>query len=146
ALLLTVCVVYGRLSGDREVIAAKAAGIPAIYLLWPSFFFGAVLSVGSLLLSDQVIPWANASIERIATLAMEDIFLDLLRTQSQVHIQDAGVSITVIGVKDRTLINPTFRYAPNGKNSSTVQAREARLKFDLRNREVLVQMKHVYGD
>jgi lipopolysaccharide export system permease protein len=146
ALLLTVCVVYGRLSGDREVIAAKSAGIPAMYLLWPSFFFGGVLSVGSLLLSDQVIPWANASIERIATLAMEDIFLDLLRTQNQVHLQDAGVSITVMGVRDRTLINPTFRYAPNGKNSSTVQAKEARLEFDLRKNEVLVQMKHVYGD
>jgi len=146
SLLLTVCVVYGRLGGDREVIAAKAAGIPAIYLLWPSFFFGAILSVGSLLLSDQVIPWANASIERIATLAMEDIFLDLLRTQNQVHIQDAGISITVMGVRDRTLINPTFRYAPNGKNASTLQAKEARLKFDLRKREVVVQMKHVYVD
>jgi lipopolysaccharide export system permease protein len=145
-LLLTVCVVYGRLSGDREVIAVKAAGINVMYLLWPSFFLGGLLSVGSLLLSDQIIPWANASIERIATLAMEDIFLDLLRTQNQVQIREAGISITVLDVQGRTLINPVFRISPNGKNTTTVQAEEAELKFDLQKRQVLVEMKHVYGD
>ncbi len=145
-LLLTVCVVYGRLSGDREVIAAKAAGINVMYLLWPSFFLGGALSVGSLLLSDQIIPWANASIERIATLAMEDIFLDLLRTQNQVQIREAGVTITVIGVEGRTLINPVFRFSPNGRNTTTLQAKEAELKFDLQKRQVLVEMKHVYID
>lgn len=145
-LLLTVCVVYGRMSGDREVIAAKAAGIHVMHIIWPSFFLGGLLSVGSMLLADQVIPWANASIERIATLAMEDIFLDLLRTQSQIKSKEAGVTITVKGVRDRTLIEPVFRYSPNGKNASTLSAQEARLKFDLQKRQVLLEMKHVYVD
>src|SRR6187397_2363389 len=35
-LLLTVCVVYGRMSGDQEVTAAKAAGISVWTLLVPS--------------------------------------------------------------------------------------------------------------
>ncbi len=39
SLLLSVCVVYGRLAGDHEIIATKAAGIHVLYLLWPSFFF-----------------------------------------------------------------------------------------------------------
>lgn len=145
-LLLTVCVVYGRMAGDREVIAVKAAGIPVMYIIWPSLFLGGVLSVGSMLLSDQVIPWANASIERIATLAMEDIFLDLLRTQNQIKIKEAGVSITVTGVRDRTLINPVFRYSPNGKNTNTLSADEARLKFDLQKRQVMVEMTGVHGN
>lgn len=144
-LLLTVCVVYGRMSGDREVVAVKAAGIPVLYVIWPSFFLGGVLSAGTILLSDQVIPWANASIERIATLAMEDIFLDLLRTQNQIKIKEAGVSITVKGVRDKTLIAPVFRYSPNGKNTSTVSAQEARLKFDLQKRQVMVEMTGVQG-
>src|SRR5262245_60569164 len=36
ALLLTVSAVYGRLSGDQELTAAKAAGIHPISLMWPA--------------------------------------------------------------------------------------------------------------
>lgn len=145
-LLLTVCVVFGRMSGDREIIAAKAAGINVMCLMWPSFFLGGVLSVGSLLLADQVIPWSYGNIERIVALAMEDIFLDVLRTQNQVDIREAGVSITVMGVRDRTLIQPVFRYTPNNQSTIVTQAEEAQLKFDLQKRQVWLQMKHVYVD
>jgi lipopolysaccharide export system permease protein len=145
-LLLTVCVVYGRLAGDREIIAAKAAGVPVFALLWPSYFVGAVLSVGSLLLLDQVIPWSFGNIERQVTLAMEDIFLDLLRSQNQVHIKERGITITVMDVRDRTLIFPTFRFAPNGKNAVTMQAKEARLSFDLVKQEVVLHLKHGFLD
>jgi len=145
-LLLTVCVVYGRLAGDREIIAAKAAGVPVFALLWPSYFVGAVLSVGSLLLLDQVIPWSFGNIERQVTLAMEDIFLDLLRTQNQIYIKEHGITITVMDVRDRTLIFPTFRFSPNGKSAITMQAREARLSFDLVKQEVVLHMKHGFLD
>lgn len=145
-LLLTVCVVYGRLSGDREIIAAKAAGIHLSSLLWPSYFLGAVLSVGSLLLMDQVIPWSLANIERVVTLAMEDIFLDLLRTQNQVYIKERGITITVMEVRDRKLIFPTFRYSPSGRSAITMQAEEASIDFDLRRQEVILKMKHGFID
>ena len=64
ALLMTVCLVYGRMAGDHEVTAAKAAGISVMSLLWPSLGLGAVLSVFSLVLTDQVIPWAEGQIEQ----------------------------------------------------------------------------------
>jgi len=145
-LLLSVCVVYGRLAGDRELIAAKAAGIHVFALLWPSYFLAALLSVASLLLMDQVIPWSYGNIERIVTLSMEKIFLDLLRTQNQVYMKDRGITITVMDVRDRTLIWPTFRYAPNGRNAVTMQAREARIDFDLARQEVVLHMQHGHLD
>ena len=145
-LLLAVCVVYGRLSGDRELIAAKAAGIHVFTLLWPSYFLGALLSVVALLMIDQVIPWSNGNIDRIATLSMENIFLDLLRTQNQVYIKERGITITVLDVHDRTLIWPTFRYSPHGRNAVTIQAREAKLQFNLARQEVLLEMQHGYVD
>lgn len=145
-LLLTVCVVYGRMAGDREIIAAKAAGIPIFTLMWPSLFLGAMLSVVSLLLLDQVIPWSFANIERIVALATEEIFLDLLRTQNQIHMKDRGLTITVMGVRDRTLIAPIFRFAPNDANAVTIQAREARLDFDLQHHQVILRMKRGYID
>lgn len=130
-LLLSACVVYGRMAGDNEIIAARAAGVNVMVLLWPSFFLGGALSLISLLVSDQVIPWAASNVERVITLAMEDIFIDRLSTQSQINLRESGISITVTSVKDRTLIEPVIRYAPRGGKAITVQASKARLTFDL---------------
>jgi lipopolysaccharide export system permease protein len=136
-LLLTACVVYGRMSSDNEITAAKAAGINVLTLLWPSFVLGAALSLGTLILTDQFIPWSRGNIERIVTLAMEDIFLDLLSTQNRVNNSEQGVSVTVLRVDGRTLINPTFRYTPKDSQTPvTVQAREARIQFDIPHRQV----------
>ncbi|MBS0203993.1 MAG: LptF/LptG family permease [Planctomycetes bacterium] len=140
-LLLSSCVVYGRMAGDNEIIAARAAGVNVLILLWPSFFLGGVLSLVALLVSDQVIPWANSNIERVITLAMEDIFIDRLRTQSQINLRDAGITITVTGVDDRTLINPVIRYAPRGGKAVTMQASQARLSFDLPRQQVWLKLQ-----
>lgn len=139
-LLLSACVVYGRMAGDNEIIAARAAGINVMVLLWPSFFLAGLLSVVSLLVSDQVIPWAFSNIERVITLAMEDIFIDRLRTQSQINLRDSGITITVTGVRDRTLIEPVIRYAPLGRKAMTLQASAARLSFDLPRQQVWLEL------
>src|SRR5262245_54466229 len=81
-LLLTVCIVYGRMAGDHEISAIKAAGINVFAVLGPSFVMGALLSLGTFILTDQFIPMGRARIERIVTLAMEDIFLDVLRANN----------------------------------------------------------------
>ena len=141
-LLLTVCVVYGRMSGDNEIIAAKAAGVSVLSLMWPSVFLSAMMSVAVLLFSDQVIPWACRNIEQIVTLAIEDIFLNRLKTQSSFSVRDndRGFTITVTGVRERTLIEPVIRYALKGGNAFTVYAREARLIFDLSRRQGWVEL------
>lgn len=145
-LLLSACVVYGRMAGDNEIIAARAAGINVLVLLWPSFFLGGTLSVVSLLVSDQVIPWAFSNIERVITLAMEDIFIDRLRTQSQINMRENGITITVTGVRDRTLIEPVIRYAPRGQKAWTLQASEARLSFDLPRQQVWLELRGAHSN
>ena len=129
-LLLTVSVVYGRIAGDQEIVAAKAAGINIMSLMMPAFFLGAVLSVGSLLLTDQVIPWAMANIQRTVIAAVEEIFLDRLRTEHQLRYKPKGIEITVNDVVDRKLIHPVFRIQ-RGDGFTTVEAEEASLEFDL---------------
>lgn len=140
-LLLSACVVYGRMAADNEIIAARAAGINVIVLMWPSFFLGGMLSVLSLLVSDQVIPWASSNIERVITLAMEDIFIDRLRTQSQINMRESGITITVTAVRDRTLLDPVIRYAPAGRKALTLQASEAKLSFDLPRQQVWLELR-----
>ncbi len=142
-LLLTVCVVYGRMASDNEITATKAAGINIFTLLWPSFFLGAALSLGTLILTDQFIPWARLNIERIVTFAMEDIFLEQLSTKNQASSPDQGISITVLRIDGKRLVSPTFRYTPpNGGKTMTIQAAEATLKFDIPNRQVVLELFH----
>lgn len=145
-LLLSVCVVYGRMAGDQEITAAKAAGISVMSLLAPSLFFGAVMSIASLLLTDQVIPWAESKIERIVASGMKDIVLDLLRNQNQITIDGYAISVRDV-TEDGKLIRPTFRYSPKGKQQLTAQAQEAELaRFDLEQQLVVVRFSRVQLD
>lgn len=145
-LLLTVCVVYGRMAGDLEIVAVRAAGIHIMHLMWPAFFVAGVMSVVTLLLSDQVIPWAFSNIERIVALAMEDIFLDKLRTDNQITKKEFGITISVTGVRDRTLIHPTINFTPRGGQRVIAQAKTARIEFDLRKQMVWLHMVGMYAN
>ncbi len=137
-LLLTVCIVYGRMAGDHEITAIKAAGINIFNILVPSFVLGAALSLGTFILTDQFIPWARANIETVITLAMEDIFLDMLHANNSYNDSTNGISILVSGVRksDRTLIKPIIRYRLEHGEVATITAREAKLKFDLQKQQV----------
>jgi lipopolysaccharide export system permease protein len=139
-LLLTVCIVYGRMAGDHEVTAIKAAGINIICILIPSFVLGAILSLGTFILTDQFIPWARANIETVITLAMEDIFLDMLHANSSYNDSTHGVSILVSGVHNRTLIKPIIRYRLEHGEVATITASKADLKFDLQEQQVLLTL------
>ena len=141
-LLLAVCVVYGRVSGDLEVTAAKAAGISALQLLAPAFLLGAVLAVGSFGLTNYAIPWAVGNIERIVSQAMEDIFLDVLSSQNLINDPQRGYSITVLEVRNRTLMDATFRYRTKNHDQITVRAEQAKINFDLDKQEIRLMLKN----
>ena len=143
-LLLSVCVVYGRISGDLEVIATKSAGISAMQLLIPAFLLGLVLAMGSFGLLNYAIPWGVGNIDRVVTQAMEEIFFDVLRTQHYISYPKGGYTITVREVKNRTLLDPTIRYRRNHQQY-TIQAEAARIRFDLANKEIVVHLKNVSG-
>ncbi|HBN78024.1 MAG TPA: hypothetical protein DD473_19885 [Planctomycetaceae bacterium] len=130
-MLLTVTVVYGRMSGDQELIAARAAGINLISLLWPALLMGASLSAGALVLTDRVIPWSIDKIQETVLLKMEKIFLDQLRSDHQFIDPQGSLAITVIDVDQKTLIKPTIRYTPKSGQTFTIQAESANIHFDL---------------
>lgn len=142
-LLLTVTVVYGRLAGDLEVTAAKAAGITPMKLLTPAFVIGIVLAFASFGLTNYAIPWAIGNIERIVTQSLEDIFLDRLASHHLVSEPDMGFSITVEDVKNRVLINPTFVHRRGDHEQVTMNAEWAQIKFDMENRKIRIRLKNV---
>ena len=144
-LLLAVTIVYGRMAGDLEVTAIKAAGVNPLRLLVPAYGLGFVLAIASFGLTNYATPWAVESMERIVAQAIEDIFLDLLESQHQVSRPEKGYSITVVSVKDRELIKPTFRYRQADHRQVTVTAEKAKISFDLEKKEVLVRLTNPRG-
>ncbi len=144
-MLLTVTLVYGRIAADHEVTAAKAAGISAMSLLMPSFVMGIVLSLTSLLLTDQVIPWAMTSIDNRVAQMLENIFLDILRTHHIFQRRDPALTISVQDVEGRKLIQPTFHYTPRGGQTIHIFADEATLHFDMKKRVVQVTLVNLNG-
>lgn len=141
SLLLTVSLVYGRLAGDQEIIAAKSAGIHPLTIIFPSLFLGAALSLGTLVMSDQLIPWSMTRIEQHALSVIEDVFLERLRTELQFSDRASGLHVNVAGVRGRRLIYPVFRYAKRGR-VVTMQAEEAELHLDLERQEIVVELKN----
>ena len=139
AMLLTVSLVYGRLTGDQEVIAAKAAGVHPFALMFPALFIGGVLSAGTLVLSDQMIPWSMTKIEQHAVAMLEDVFIERLRTELQFSDSGSGLHVNVAAVDGRRLIYPVFRYAKAGR-VITMQAEEAELNLDLEQQEVVIEL------
>lgn len=146
ALLLTVCVVFGRIAGDNEIIAAKAAGINVLSLLWPAFILGGVLSLSCLVLTDQVIPWAERKIETTIVQALEEIFFEQIRANRSFADQSKGIHIIVGGVEGKTLTQVMIQYATRGGRVSTVYADKAKIDIDLDRRLLRVSMDRGYMD
>src|SRR5687768_17410840 len=72
-ILFTVCLVYGRMSADNEVTAAKSAGISPMALLWPAFGLAFLLSVLAVWLNDVAFSWGQAGIQRVILQSVEEI-------------------------------------------------------------------------
>lgn len=145
-LLLAVTVVYGRVAGDQEVIAAKAAGVNPLRLLTPAFLLGIAMAFGSFAMTNFATPWAIDNMERIVTQAIEDIFLDKLASQHYISEPEKGFSITVADVKERILVNATFTVRDDNHQQVTLNARYAKIRFDMDERKIKVSLRDVQAN
>lgn len=144
-LLLAITVVYGRMAGDLEVIAFKAAGVSPMKLLTPAFALGGILAVLSYGLTNFATPWAMDNMERIVYQALGDIFLEVIDSQHYYTDPDQGYSITVEDVQDRDLINPTFCVRQSDHRQLKVSADRARISFDLEAEKILIYLLNPRG-
>src|SRR5580700_6354556 len=145
-MLLTVTIVYGRIAADHEVTAAKAAGISASSLLWPCLLMAATLSLVSLLLTDQVTPWALSKIEYYCVQMAEKLFLDVLRSQKFYSHPNQPLTIEVEDIRDKKLISPVIRFTPRGGETISVFADEAGINFNMEKRVVTVELINARGE
>lgn len=128
-MLFAVCLVYGRMAADNEVIAVKSLGIAPWILMRPAIALSVVLSALTVWLNDVAVSWGTAGINRVVLQSVEQIIYGRLRTQRS-YSNDRGLSIIVQDVQDRRLLYVTLTYQPaDGSHPISILAQEAELKL-----------------
>jgi lipopolysaccharide export system permease protein len=130
AMLFAVCLVYGRMSADNEIVALKALGVRPLVVCWPAWWLAAGLSLVGVWLTDLAFSWGQRGVQRVVVQSIEEIVYGMLRTQRS--YANARFSIIVKEVQDRRLIRPTMNFQASGELPAIrIAAAEAELRSDL---------------
>lgn len=126
-ILLSACMVYGRMSSSNEITALKSLGISPMTVLWPVLIISFALSVATVWLNDLAVTWGREGVRRVVLESVEEIVYGMLRTNRTYSSKD--VSIVVKRVEGRKLINPTISMVSK-KSSMTMSSEWAELRSD----------------
>ena len=126
AALLAACTVYGRMSGENEVVAIKSMGISPWVLLLPTFIIGFLISIFAVWINDLAVSWGREGMSRVVAESIEQIMYGMLRTQNAFSTD--RFSITVKGVEGRKLILPAMSWQLSDGKTATATARSAELR------------------
>lgn len=141
--LFAVCVVYGRLAADNEILAIKAAGVNVISVVMPGLFLGVFISLTTMGLYYRIIPYTHHLLRAMAFHDAEELLYTVLRKQGMLAHANLPYAMFVKGVQGRKLISPTFkRRDAKGMVDVVAQAREANLRVNMARKLVLIHMRH----
>ncbi len=141
--LFAVCVVYGRLSQDNEILAIRAAGINVFAVVSPGLVLGIAMSTVTMVLYFQVIPVTHSMLRAMVFHDAEELLYSMLSKQGSLSHSNLPYAMFVKGVQGRKLVNPTFKRRDNkGDIDLVAQAQEADLRVNLAKRIIHIHMRH----
>lgn len=127
AALLSACTVFGRMSGENEIVAIKSLGISPWTLLAPVFAVGFLISVTAVWTNDFAVSWGRPGMSRVVSESIEQIAYGMLQTKRS--YRKNGFSLTVKAVDGRRLIMPTLMLEGKEPGETvTISASEAELR------------------
>src|SRR5579859_6673837 len=141
AVLLGVLMGFGRMSGDRELIAARACGISLYRLAVPVLGFAVVMWAISSWLAFSVRPWANSHLSQR--------LFQLTQTQSAAGLKDKvfnrnfpGLVVYVdhISPKDDVLHGVMISDARNPSQQNTIIAKNGIIVPDQANQTITLRL------
>ncbi|MFO7906065.1 MAG: LptF/LptG family permease [Planctomycetota bacterium] len=147
-ILFATCSVYGRMSADNELVAAKSVGVSPWAFLMPGFLLGFLVSLGALWLNDIASTWGEKGIHRVVLQSVEQIAYGMLRTQKSYSTPD--FSINVERVEGKKLLHPTLAFhSSDNQRPFTLTADEAQLQLNADKTKLnilLTNAMFVYGN
>jgi lipopolysaccharide export system permease protein len=137
-ILFAACSVYGRMAADNEIVALKSIGASPMVVVAPGLVLAFLVSLSAVWLNDVAVSWGRRGIHRVVLQSVEQIVYGVLRTQKSYSTD--RLSISVLDVRDRTLVQPTLSIHPTPDAPAvTMTAQKAQLRLnEARDAKVLV--------
>jgi lipopolysaccharide export system permease protein len=142
--LFATCVVYGRLAHDNEILAIKAAGIHLRLVFGPAVVVGLVMSSVTMGLYYSLIPYTHYLLRSSFLNDAEDFLYTMLKKDRYLKMPNLPYSICVRQVQGKRLVDALFKRRAHDRPGydAICRSREAELKVDMANKQVLVHMLH----
>jgi lipopolysaccharide export system permease protein len=141
ALLLGVLMGFGRMSGERELTAARACGISLYRLAAPVMVFALVIYALSSWLAFSVRPWANANLsERLFEITRTGSTAALKEKVFNHDLPGLVVYADHISNRDSSLRGVLISDARNRGQQNTIIAKRGLLLPDERNRTITLRL------
>ncbi len=147
--LFATCIVYGRLAHDNEILALKSAGVHIRYVVWPGVAVGLLMSCLTMAFYYHAIPYSHRLLRTKFLDEVEDYLYALLKKDGQIKQPGLNYEIAVRQVQGKRLIDAIFRHRnEQGQCDIIARANEAELHVDIKNRQVVVHMRHgsIFGN
>jgi lipopolysaccharide export system permease protein len=144
--LFAVCIVYGRLANDSEILALRATGVHIRHVVWPAFLLGALTSILTFILYLDLIPYTHYLLRNQVVSDMQEVLYSMLRRESCIRHPRISYEIHVRQVDGQKLKGAQFRRRdPNGQFYDVIAyANEAELLVDAAHKRIYVRMKGCY--
>jgi lipopolysaccharide export system permease protein len=140
--LVSIMIVYGRLSADREVIAVESAGFPISVLIWPVIAAGILFSFFLIFFWDITLPWGNVSFLKLNYKIVNEKSSIILKQRS--FIKDFDGYVIYVGKKDENndiLKNVTVQLLDDkGYPYRVIIAKTGKMLQDPKNYHVIMNL------
>jgi lipopolysaccharide export system permease protein len=141
--LFAVCVIYGRLAADNEILALRAAGVHIRHALWPALALGTIASIVTFVLFLDLIPYTHYILRSQISGDVRELLYGMLKRESRICHPRLNYEVYVKRVEGQKLKDAQFRRKdPKGGYDMIAVAREAELLVDMAHKKIYVRMKH----
>ncbi|TWT50222.1 putative permease YjgP/YjgQ family protein [Rubripirellula amarantea] len=126
--LLSVCVVYGRMSADNEFTALQSVGISPLPAMMPAIVITTVLSLATVGLINMAFTWGFHGVQKVVISSVESIAYRVL--ERELRFQHENLTLSVADVDGRHLISPVINIRRPGQETISITAQVAELSYN----------------
>lgn len=142
--LFSVCVVFGRMAAENELVAVQSMGLSKTVIIIPVIAMAFAVSLFAVWLNDISYAWSYWGVEQVVMEASDRIVYGVLRDEGSFRTDD--FSIEVSGVEDRELIRPTLTFNASGGSIVRATAASATLTSNPEHHSLVFTMENGFVD
>ncbi|MEF8788069.1 MAG: LptF/LptG family permease, partial [Planctomycetota bacterium] len=130
AFLTAVITVFGRLSGDNEILAMQAAGVRLHAVVVPTLILALFFSIAATAFQFEAVPYARRQIKTLKYEALKQILMDKIALRSRTHFSFGRGHLTYDAYRDGKMINPTILETKGGLVHTLIRAKTGKVQKD----------------